>query len=447
MSLRVLLDGSKLLDLRTDGIKRYVHELVRAMAVCQAWDRDSLQVDVALGTACIVPLPVLAEKLETGDLLAKFVPRLLSPGADNPLLACQARLENRGSAWHVRGRDQIELQAWRLARSGVRKWLRWKRRWPVRPGEYDLVHLTLPNTWRQYTQTKSRLLTTVHDLSHLACPELQTRSNNLSLTEGLAFARRRDSRFAAVSQATANELTSRLAISPSAIDVTLEGVDHTRFRANASPADWRRVRDRYRLPDGDFFFCLGTIEPRKNLLNTVRGFQRMTQTSGPTTARLLIAGKPGWGAQQELEHLVASHPQIEAIGYVREDDLPVLYARCLAFCYVSRYEGFGLPVLEAMSCGAPVIYGRNSSLPEVAGGGGIGVSAEDPAAIGAAMHRLATDRTARRELAKRAERQAAQFDWQHTAATTLASYERCLATESVTCPPSFRRERARAQAA
>lgn len=419
--MRVLLDGTKLLDRRTDGIKRYVGELVRALA--NIADRTD-QIDVALAFDCVVPLRALARKLDVGDLVQQFVPALLAHDDRNPLNACQSRVRGRTSRGWQRARDVIELQAWKLARSGLRRYLDIANLLSPPPDHYDLVHLTLPNTWRQLARYSGPRLTTVHDLSHLVCPHLQTPANNQSLADGLAWAQGVGSQYIAVSQATANDLCSRLAVPRGEVDVVLQGIDRLRFNPQYSAADRQDVRERYGLTDQPFLFSLGTIEPRKNLLNVVRAFLRFVERQ--PAAQLVIGGYRGWGDHRELDRLVSQSPHVQTIGYLREEDLPALYSTCAAFCYVSQYEGFGLPLVEAMSCGAPVIYGDNSAMPEVAGRGGIGVSADDPGAIAAAMQAILSQPALRTELSQRALAQAAQFDWRQTAEQTLAVYDRCL---------------------
>lgn len=426
---RLLIDGTKLLDRHTDGIKRYVTELIRSLAgVCP----NSLQIDVALTAECVAPLAAVAKKLGSADLLREFVPALLTSRDDNPLHVCRQRVHQRARRGLGLARDVAELQAWKLARSGLRRWSSLTSLFAGQETKYDLVHLALPNTWRQLDRFTGRRLTVVHDLSHVACPGLQTPDNNRSLADGLQAAVGAGSRFLAVSHATARQLSEHLGVLESEIDVVHQGIDHRMFTHQHAPADYERVRRRYNLSEGPFLFSLGTIEPRKNLLNTVRGFLQFTQRHPDSAVRLIIGGYRGWGDHSELDQLIESTPRVQALGYVRDEDLPVLYSMCVAFCYVSHYEGFGLPLLEAMSCGVPVIYGDNSSLPEVAGPGGIGVLSHEPAAIAAALERVVNQPAERAVLAERAVRQASRFDWRRTALQTVAVYHRCLSSPAVT---------------
>jgi glycosyltransferase involved in cell wall biosynthesis len=247
---------------------------------------------------------------------------------------------------------------------------------------------------------RAALVTTVHDLSHIVCPAYQTHANNESLREGLEFARRAGSRYVAVSESTASQMVELLGVDRTAIDVISEGVDRRRFSPAVDEPTRRRVAQRSGLPSGPFLLCL------------------------------VIAGACGWGAHSELDREIAACPRARRVGYVDEDDLPTLYALCRAFCYVSHYEGFGLPVAEAMSCGAPVIYGNSSSLPEVAGEGGMGAAPEDVESIATAMRRLLVDDAFRASLAVRAVARARQYDWDEAARKTLHAYQAGLAAVS-----------------
>ncbi len=433
MTYHILIDGTKLLDPKTDGIKRYVLELLRAMSLHAG---PQWNIDVALSPGHTMPLNLIGDMLDYRQPFhVSGLPSLLSPYQDNPLLACKTRLEERQERDILSASfDVTKLQAMRFARSCLRRWFELKA---ITSGgkenQYDLFHLTLPNTWKKFARRRTQFVTTVHDLSHFVCPQFQNRSNVESLQQGLDFTQSIRSKYLSVSHSTAKQLEQLMHIDPAQIHVVHEGVDLERFRPKPAAAAIQKVRDRYGLPTTPFLFSLGTMEPRKNLLNTVRAFDQLVKDPDLRNAELVIAGRRGWGEQQELERIVNSCPQIRTIGYVEETDLPTLYAACDGFCYLSHYEGFGLPIAEAMSCGAAVIYGDNSSQPEVAGDGGIGVDSYDIPAIVAAMRNLLTDSKLRTDLSRRAIRRAHELTWQTTAEKTLQVYQRCL-TQTIENP-------------
>jgi glycosyltransferase involved in cell wall biosynthesis len=200
-------------------------------------------------------------------------------------------------------------------------------------------------------------------------------------------------------------------------------VCHRRFQPECDADRRREVCAKYDIPPEPFLLTLGTIEPRKNLLNTIRAFRLLLARQPRRSLHLVLAGGSGWQKHEELQQVIHAEPRIRYIGYVEDADLPVLYSAAQALCYVSFYEGCGLPLLEAMACGTPVIYGDNSSMPEIAAGCGLPASADDPSSIRDAMDRLAGDESLRRELAAFSVLRAQKFTWQEAARQTLACYQ------------------------
>ncbi len=181
------------------------------------------------------------------------------------------------------------------------------------------------------------------------------------------------------------------------------------------------VRARHGLP-GSFVLCTGTLEPRKNLLRLIDAFVAL-----PDELRagheLALVGPRGWEAE-EIEQRVAAHSAVvRVLGYVSDDDLAALYQSCTAFCYPSLYEGFGLPVLEAMTCGAPVLASDIPSLREVAGDAALYVDPLDTDAIRAGLERLLGSGDERGALAERGRGRAQEFSWDRTARELLAALD------------------------
>ena len=196
------------------------------------------------------------------------------------------------------------------------------------------------------------------------------------------------------------------------------------FRPQA-PEAVAAVRTRYGLPDR-YLLCVGTIEPRKNLGRVLAAFERLHAER--LTDALVIVGKRGWLYDDffaQLEHSPAKHAVIFP-GFVPDADLPAVYAGSQALAFPSEFEGFGLPVLEAMACGAPVVCSNTSSLPEVAGDAALLVDPDDVAAITAALRRVLADADLAAELRRRGLAQAARFSWQRTAQETLAVYRQLI---------------------
>ena len=185
-----------------------------------------------------------------------------------------------------------------------------------------------------------------------------------------------------------------------------------------SPASARRLG-----LDGPYLLGLGTLEPRKDLPTLVRAFGRL---AGELPHRLVLAGLDGWGAGPIAAAIAASGAadRITLAGYVPEADKAALFSGAELFCYPSRYEGFGLPVLEAMACGTPVVTTSGGSLPEVAGGAARLVEPGDLDGLVAAVRGLLGDAAARAAGVERGRAVAAARSWQACADRTAAAYRR-----------------------
>jgi glycosyltransferase involved in cell wall biosynthesis len=185
------------------------------------------------------------------------------------------------------------------------------------------------------------------------------------------------------------------------------------------------VRNKYRLPDR-FILFVGTIEPRKNLTQLLDAC-RVLKDAGRAMP-LVVAGRKGWRSEVFFDRLHQSGlAELTVLtGFVPDEDLPALYSAADVFVFPSLYEGFGLPVLEAMACGTPVITTNVSSLPEVAGPAAILVDPGDCRELAAAVQRLAADPALRREMSVKGTRQAGSFSWEGTARRTLQVYQDAL---------------------
>lgn len=418
---RVLVDGTKLLDYRIDGIHRYVRELLIAMDRIVQQDGNQWVIDVSLGECGIIPISELHK-----------VPALLRAGAKNPIARSKRRLEQM-KTWS--GKYFAELGKYRcrmLMRSALKRWLKVKRLCSLEPNRYDLLHLTLPNSWRHYRHLDLPLLTTVHDLSHLLCPEFQTDSNNHSLRDGCSWSEKQATHYVAVSNSTRNQLINQLGIGPGRIDVVHNAISES-FQPVVDRGLLQEAARKYRLPDGPFLLCLGTIEPRKNLLNTIRGFNLLVEARPDLDIHLIVAGGHGWQDQDELEGLIRKSARVRQIGYVGDQYLPALYTLATALCYVSHYEGFGLPLIEAMACGTAVIYGDNSSMPEIVGDAGWPADSHDPKSIQDAMWQAVFNDHSRRELEVRATLRAHRFTWDHSARKMLDCYQHVIHADKSAC--------------
>jgi glycosyltransferase involved in cell wall biosynthesis len=291
---------------------------------------------------------------------------------------------------------------------------------------YDLVHLTLPTSYYGFRHTSTPLITTVHDLCHLRMPQFMERHNRVALSRGLRQLVRQESHFIAVSETTRRDLLAAYPIDVSRVCVIPEACDTQRFSPVRDVARVDEIRRRYGLPPGPYLLSLCTLEPRKNLVDTVRAFNRLTAVQPTVDTSLVIAGPEGWKIGELFRASGLKRSRVHLTGFIDDADLPALYSGALGLVYVSHFEGFGLPLLEAMSCGTPVIFGDNSSMPEIVGPGGLPARADDVDDIMGQMSRLIQDASLRQELAEQALARAAEFSWERTIDATIAEYERRL---------------------
>jgi glycosyltransferase involved in cell wall biosynthesis len=174
----------------------------------------------------------------------------------------------------------------------------------------------------------------------------------------------------------------------------------------------------------EFVLCVGTIEPRKNLVVLLEALARLGAAG--LAPPLVIAGRRGWLSEPFFDKLrdLGLERIVTVLGYVAEDDLPALYSACQMLAFPSLYEGFGLPVLEAMSCGAPVVCSNSSSLPEVGGNAALYVNPQDADGWAAALTRVLGESELRSEMRQKGLAQSAGFTWERTARSMLSIYER-----------------------
>ncbi len=235
----------------------------------------------------------------------------------------------------------------------------------------------------------------------------------------LGIATRRSASFIAISGATAGEFVKRFPRCTKRTIIALLGADEVRPKAGAAAPDG--LPDT--VPDGGFVLAVGTLEPRKNLPALVAAFARLP-TELQQAHPLVVVGAAGWSTGETLRALRSLGDRARVLGHVSDTVLWELYRRCTVFCYPSLAEGFGLPVLEAMTAGAAVVTSNVSSLPEVGGDAVEYADPRDVESIAAALARVLSDEARRTELREHAVLRAREFTWAAFAAATLETLER-----------------------
>jgi glycosyltransferase involved in cell wall biosynthesis len=272
-----------------------------------------------------------------------------------------------------------------------------------------------------------RTVVTIHDLGYLYYPEAHTRFSRWYLHWSTIFSVRAARRVIAVSAATADDLARRYHVPRSKIRVVLHGVDPA-FGRVTDPEVIAEALARHGLGDAPYLLFVGTLQPRKNLGMLIDAFARLLDAwdgaDGPAP-RLALGGKKGWLYDTlfaQVERLGLTD-RVRFLGYVPDADLPPLISGAAAVVLPSLFEGFGLPALEALACGAPLLAANATSLPEVTGDAALLLDPHDPDAWAAAMRRALRDPDLRADLARRGPARAAQFTWARTAEETLAVLE------------------------
>jgi alpha-1,3-rhamnosyl/mannosyltransferase len=254
-------------------------------------------------------------------------------------------------------------------------------------------------------------------------PELLPRKGSARIERAtLPLAVRRAAALAAISQATADDLVARFPRARGRTEVTPLAANPAFGSGGAPDAE---VLSRHKI-DFPYILGVGTLEPRKNLPRLVEAFVGLDDATRGD-ARLVLVGQLGWDAGETLASIAAHPDRVVAVGAVPDADLPALYRRARAFAYPSLYEGFGLPVLEAMIAGVPVLTSDVSSLPEVGGDAALYVAPRDVGAIRDGLAALLTDEALRARLAEAGPRRAAEFSWARYGAEMRALTERAAA--------------------
>ena len=264
-------------------------------------------------------------------------------------------------------------------------------------------------------------IVTCYDLIPLIYPQYFTAIQRLIFHAAHWLALRTARVTLAISAATKRDLVRFFHIDPGRIVVTpLAADDHFKPPSRAAID---RARETYALPDR-YVLYFGSNKPHKNLVRLIEAFARSNLQSPTSNLQLVIAGH--WDqrypqAKESTEKLNLKD-RVRFIGTVKDDNLPALYGGAEVFVFPSEYEGFGLPMLEAMACGTPVVCGNRSSLPEVAGDAALLCNPQDVASIAQALERVLSDRLLRETLCAQGRARAAQFSWENTATQTAAIY-------------------------
>ncbi len=271
-----------------------------------------------------------------------------------------------------------------------------------------------------------KTVVTVHDMVYRAFPETVRGRTKHMLDLGLVKSMQRADRIVTDSVFSKSEIIKYYPQFRDKIRVVPCGVDTTRFHPETDAAKIAQVRAKHALSE-QYFLYLGTLEPRKNLERLIEAYADFVRTHDHP-AQLVLAGGKGWlydGIFAKVQAL-GLEQQVVFTQYIEEGDLCALMSGALAFVFPSIYEGFGMPPLEAMACGTPVLVSDAASLPEVTGDAAVIVQPDSTASIAEGLHQLFTDAARRQRLSEAGLARAAQFSWERSAAMLYDVYAELL---------------------
>jgi glycosyltransferase involved in cell wall biosynthesis len=281
---------------------------------------------------------------------------------------------------------------------------------------FHAPHYVLPPAIR------CRSVVTIHDCIHLMFPQyLPSRAAYLYAKASMWIAAHRSDCILTVSEASKRDILHFFKVPPEKIMVVYNAIDE-RFWVEPAQEDVARVRERYQL-DHRFVLYAGNIKPHKNLVRLIEAFDDLRK-SGMEDLKLLIIGDEisKLPALRRAVHQHKLHKQVRFLGYLPDETLAILYRLAAVFVFPSLYEGFGLPPLEAMASGAPVVTSNVSSLPEVAGDAAVLVDPHDVDSIADGMRRVLTDPALASELRRKGPLRAREFSWERSVARTRDLY-------------------------
>ncbi len=295
--------------------------------------------------------------------------------------------------------------------------------WLVRRSKVDLLHI--PGFAGPLFKCGRRKVTTVHDLIGMIYPRNLDFASRFYWQKWLPACIGSSDAVIADSENTRTDILRLLRVPESRVHVVPLAVEE-KFSPGAGTGRFETVRAKYGLP-AEFMLTVGTVEPRKNVHGLIAA-AALYFRERDTGLHVVVVGSKDWGYDQagrKMEEL-GIRDRVRFTGYIEEEDMPVVYNMAKFFVYPSFYEGFGLPVLEALSCGIPVICSGVSSLPEVAGDAAILIDPGNVTELKEAVRSLDEDPRLLSAMSRRALRQAGKFSWQSTAERTLEVYKKLL---------------------
>lgn len=292
-------------------------------------------------------------------------------------------------------------------------------------GKNTLFHsLFFPFTKNLFSNEVIKFIT-IHDIIALKHPELFT-SGLVNRVKGIINSiNKHKDWIITISESTKKDLIYYCSIPENKIFVTHLAASKEIYYQEKDKSVIQKTLKKYKIPDNNYFLCIATLEPRKNLLFALKCFHKVINEPGLKHLKFVLVGSKGWLIDELYDYVDLNEKlknNVIFTGYIRDSDLSAIYSGALAFIYPSLYEGFGLPPLEAMQCGTPIITSNNSSLPEVVGDAGIMVDPKDEDALCQAMIDIAKTKSLCNDLSQKGLERSALFSWNKCADKTIQAY-------------------------
>ncbi len=268
------------------------------------------------------------------------------------------------------------------------------------------------------------MVVTIHDLGFKYYPELYTKFENYYHNFSANFSARHSSAIIAVSNYTRNDILKHLAVPAKKVTTVYHGVDKQIFRLPNLKEQKTPLGFNIKQP---YIFYIGRLEHKKNIVNLIKAYQLLREEK-KITHQLVLGGKPGFGyeaIQQAVDNVSpAVAKDIIQTGYISNEEYPIILKNADIFAFPSNFEGFGMPVLEAMACGVPVVCSNKTSMPEVAQNAGLLINPQKPFDMAVAFSKIINKPSLRSSLISKGIKRASLFDWDNTAQKTLEILEK-----------------------
>lgn len=321
----------------------------------------------------------------------------------------------------------IDIETCKLMPYGV-----YSRLWDMIPISYNLLFSKKADIYHFFNfvfppRINGKIIVTVHDMVYKKYPHTLTKANLRRLNSNLLRVCQRADIIITVSESSKKDIINYLDVSEEKVFIVPPAVDKNKFRPDYSYDEINTAKKKYEITTDDYYLYLGTLEPRKNIESIIEAYALLLKNlNSKQIPKLIIAGGKGW-LYQGLFNLVQElklENQVHFPGYILDEDVPKLINGATAFVFPSFYEGFGMPPLEAMSCGVPVIASNTSSLPEVIEDAGILIDPYSIEELTGAMEQILRNPQLRNIMVSKGLLQAKKFTWEKSAELTIEIYKK-----------------------